>query len=568
MSAAANCADVHSSQPQDALTFTAGDAHRKTKFRRDPTNRIFVNRSLNLKKIEFFGFDMDYTLAVYKSPAYESLCFEELKLRLLDIGYPREISEFKYDPRFPVRGLWFDKTYGNLLKVDSYGNILVCVHGFKYLEKQEITKLYSNKFIQLDSDRCYVFNTLFNLAEIYMLACLVDYFSNSNLYQKTDEGVNYGNQYMSYTLIFDDIRAAVDWLYLKSSLKEKTTNNLEKYVERDERLPVLLNRIQEHGAQNLLITNSEYTYTDKIMKYLLETGQQESQPDKPCKKWIDYFDYVVVSARKPAFFKEGSILRKIDKSKGSLNIGYPIGPIEKGQIYSGGSCSDLSRMIGASGKDVLYIGDHIYGDILKSKKERGWRTFLVIPELQRELNVWTEKKPLFEKINNLEVELSNIYKNLDSSSVENPDSKAVRKSLKEVTHEMDLSYGLLGSLFRSGSQQTFFASQVMRYADLYAASITNLLSYPFCYSFLAPRMLMSHESTVNHNDWHPSDDHFVSRSQPESASHQTLSPALKRSKLNSGRSSKSNNTKQTGDRSCDPLAEDSDDDDDDEEEEE
>ena len=32
------------------------------------------------------------------------------------------------------RGLWFDKCYGNLLKMDAYGNILVCIHGFKFLK--------------------------------------------------------------------------------------------------------------------------------------------------------------------------------------------------------------------------------------------------------------------------------------------------------------------------------------------------------------------------------------------------------------------------------------------------
>ena len=32
-----------------------------------------------------------------------------------------------------LRGLVFDTMYGNLLKVDAYGNILVCVHGFNFL---------------------------------------------------------------------------------------------------------------------------------------------------------------------------------------------------------------------------------------------------------------------------------------------------------------------------------------------------------------------------------------------------------------------------------------------------
>ena len=35
--------------------------------------RIFVNRSLALEKIKFYGFDMDYTLAEYKSPEVEHL---------------------------------------------------------------------------------------------------------------------------------------------------------------------------------------------------------------------------------------------------------------------------------------------------------------------------------------------------------------------------------------------------------------------------------------------------------------------------------------------------------------
>ena len=38
-------------------------------------------------------------------------------------------------------------------------------------------------------------------------------------------------------------------------------------------------------------------------------------------------------------------------------------------------------------RQVLYVGDHIYGDILRSKKTLGWRTMLVIPELETELSI-------------------------------------------------------------------------------------------------------------------------------------------------------------------------------------
>lgn len=59
--------------------------------------------------------------------------------------------------------------------------------------------------------------------------------------------------------------------------------------------------------------------------------------------------------------------------------------------FSLGSSDIVCDLLGAKGKDIVYIGDHIFGDILKSKKRQGWRTFLVIPELAQELHVWTDK---------------------------------------------------------------------------------------------------------------------------------------------------------------------------------
>lgn len=75
-----------------------------------------------------------------------------------------------------------------------------------------------------------------------------------------------------------------------------------------------------------------------------------------------------------------------------------------------GSCEVFTSLIGARGKDVLYTGDHIFGDILKSKKQVGWRTFLVIPELTNEIYVWKRKKELFDKLQYLENKLADTYK--------------------------------------------------------------------------------------------------------------------------------------------------------------
>ena len=79
-------------------------------------------------------------------------------------------------------------------------------------------------------------------------------------------------------------------------------------------------------------------------------------------------------------------------------------------IFHLGSCEVFSKLIGARGKDVLYIGDHIFGDILKSKKIQGWRTFLIIPEMIQELQVWTTKHDLYNRLQNLDALLNHLYR--------------------------------------------------------------------------------------------------------------------------------------------------------------
>jgi len=425
------------------------------KYYRSVSQRVFVNRSLHLEKIKYYGFDMDYTLAEYKSPELEILGFNLVIERLLSLGYPEELKEFQYDASFPVRGLWFDTLHGNLLKVDAYGNILVAVHGFKFLKASEIAEKYPNKFLQLDDSRIYVLNTLFNLPETYLLACIVDYFTNHAQYTRAKEGFKIDDLFMSFKSVFQDVRSAVDFVHMQGELKQITVDNLSTYVIKDERLPMLMQRILESGAKTFLLTNSDWWYTNKLMTYLFDFPG--------LRPWRSYFNYTVVDGRKPAFFGEGTVLRQVDVNTGKLKIGRHTGEMREDAVYSGGSCDVLSKLIGAKGKDVLYAGDHIFGDVLKSKKLRGWKTYLVVPELSRELHVWTDKHKLFDQLQGLDVQLGELYRNLDSSTSVKPDISNIRTAMQEVIHEMDMSYGMLGSLFRSGSRQTFFSSQVVRF---------------------------------------------------------------------------------------------------------
>ena len=67
-------------------------------------------------------------------------------------------------------------------------------------------------------------------------------------------------------------------------------------------------------------------------------------------------------------------------------------------------------MTGIKGEQVLYIGDHIYGDILRLRKQHMWRTAMVLQELEREISV---SERLEAQISDLEL-LDRRHRNLES----------------------------------------------------------------------------------------------------------------------------------------------------------
>src|SRR5688572_11228614 len=72
-------------------------------------DRVFVNRDLRMSSIEWVGFDMDYTLAIYRQSEMDRLSVELTVERLIRRGYPSSLLKLEYDTRFPIRGLLVDR---------------------------------------------------------------------------------------------------------------------------------------------------------------------------------------------------------------------------------------------------------------------------------------------------------------------------------------------------------------------------------------------------------------------------------------------------------------------------
>jgi hypothetical protein len=144
-----------------------GDVKREIDISR--RTRVFCNRNLRMNSIEYIGFDMDYTLALYQQDRLEHLSIElTLKKLMANHGYGAELFDLDYDPRWAIRGLVVDKELGNVFKMDRHGPVGRVSHGKRLLDPNQRKELYRNTRIQLSQDRFAWIDTLFGLPEAVM----------------------------------------------------------------------------------------------------------------------------------------------------------------------------------------------------------------------------------------------------------------------------------------------------------------------------------------------------------------------------------------------------------------
>ena len=93
---------------------------------------------------------------------------------------------------------------------------------------------------------------------------------------------------------------------------------------------------------------------------------------------------VIVGARKPDFFTSaGAVLRGGDGGGPAAAAGWRRS--RSGGAYLGGSAARLERDLGLSGDEILYVGDHMFGDVHVTKRVLRWRTALILRELEDEV---------------------------------------------------------------------------------------------------------------------------------------------------------------------------------------
>lgn len=460
--------------------------------------QVFVNRDLRMDRVDLIGFDMDHTLAVYHKRRSEELAFEMTLARLVSMhGYPPDIGSVRYDPAFVIRGLVLDKDTGHILKADRFNHVGRCFHGRRIVDKDTLKKTYRRERIRFGSDRYAWIDTLFALPEACLYSGIVELFEEQG-------------RPVDFRKLYDDIRHTIDSVHRDGSLKAELRKDLARYIVKDDELAPMLHKLRSAGKKLFVATNSYWDYTNAVMGFLLDGAL----PEYPT--WDRYFDYMLVGTQKPGFFAERAPFLELDENGEVLR---ETRTVERGRRYQGGNLKDLEESVGIGGDRVLYVGDHIYGDILRSKKHSTWRTCMVVEELEDEIGHIQRHDSEFRRIRELDVLREQLDDDLNHQKLvvaaleragpaAESDWKRERAQLEQLRRDLKAALSELADLeaeverafnpywgfaFKEGRENSRFGEQVEGYACLYTSRVTNLLFYSPMQYFRSPREIMPHE---------------------------------------------------------------------------
>ena len=285
------------------------------------------------------------------------------------------------------------------------------------------------------------------------------------------------------------------------SLKDQVTADLDKYVIKDEETVEALERFATYGKRLWIITNSDYNYTRALLDHTITPFLKNH------KHWSELFELTVTLAAKPRFFTEKLPFLKVDPETAMMENWDK--KVESG-IFQGGYAVKLQADMGLKGDEILYLGDHIYGDILRLKKACDWRTALVIEELDQEVQAYKSTKEHSVEIDNLMEQKIALEKQIDELYAKEHEFKeevakeqvlskfdeiekidrAIGKQIKQYEKHFNPYWG---EVMRAGAEPSVFASQIERYACIYMTKIADFKDYNPRHYYRPKKRKMAHE---------------------------------------------------------------------------
>ena len=241
--------------------------------------------------------------------------------------------------------------------------------------------------------------------------------------------------------------SAISWVHLSGALHDTVAADPNQYLEPSPRLGEMLEQARLSGKKLFLMTNSSFAFADAGMRFLL--GDQ----------WQSLFDVVVTLAQKPAFYRRDSAFRVMSQHGFVKWSQAEHADVAKGRVLVGGSLRELARLTGWTGRQVLYVGDHLMADLAEPRRQAGWATAAIVRELEEELLIQTTEQ--YKDYHTRALAVSSMLRRLQSLDLPEEERDAALDALEALSV---LLGGGLGSLL----QPRLFAPR--RSATEYAAA--------------------------------------------------------------------------------------------------
>jgi HAD superfamily 5'-nucleotidase-like hydrolase len=352
---------------------------------RTENEQVYANSYVDLGKVDTVGFDYDYTLVTYKKELLHLIYDMTLKRLVKDNHYPEEMLEagLKFDPKFSVRGLAVDRETGWICHLSYTHKVAVAYEGREKVSRERLMKEYTGKRALKPNERkkrLKPLNDLFSMAECCLIADVVQFFNDNNL------------PFCPKNAVYD-ILGAIGSTHISGDFHRLVAADPGKYFEPRPHLREVLQKLRDSQKRLIFVSNSPFWYVDAGMKYVIGN------------EWREMWDAVIVSAGKPRFYTETTRpFREVNQKTGKMAF-ERVECIEAGRVYSDGCLTELTKCLdwysaasdvpqsdldvqnnftgggSLTSPNVLYIGDSLFADLVDAKRDFGWTTAAVTPEV-------------------------------------------------------------------------------------------------------------------------------------------------------------------------------------------
>ena len=403
--------------------------------------RVFSNRRIDWSRIKAVGFDLDHSLVNYHDALHEMTveCVLE-RLAAPRYGYPKTL-DFEYQESFGMRGLVVDESDGAILKLDSHRVVDRAILGNHRLTRNEIDDRYHGASLKVDwsgGD----FTHLPDATALPLVHLLPHLLTREKAHGRTFK-VMWDDLVLALTDVVNEAGPDPDH-ETKGMQRKRATANPEKYVRYDPETVPMLEALRQAGRKTFLVSNSEWAWVDAMARQGL--GRED---------WWSLFDFVIVKARKPRFFSEGTPASRVDVAGGP-------------QVIRGGSRRDVEERVAGRGEQILFVCDYLAEETIPARNI-GWHSVMVVPELEEE---GRQAQQAAQTRAELQRERSGLLAKGHSARSRIVELSKTIRELDQVVDEAGRSPW--GSFFRTGTTESYFVSEMLRSACGYTSRASHL----------------------------------------------------------------------------------------------